>query len=357
MKRLISFTSGILIIIACLALLSVHMLKKDGDSSSSKVLTIYNWGDYISPDLLKKFEKDTGYVVNYETFDSNEAMYTKIKQGGTSYDIAIPSEYMIDKMISEDMLVKLDKNKIQGLNNIDPKFLNLSFDKDNNYSIPYFFGTLGIVYNDKVIKKAPTKWNDLWDKDNKDRIMLIDGAREVIGLALNAQGDSLNSKNINQVDEASRHLKDLTPNIKAIVSDEIKQYMIGEEASLAVTYSGEAVEMLDQNKHLHYIVPKEGSNLWFDNMVMPKTVKNKKAAYAFLNFMLVPENARENAEYVGYATPNDKARDLLEDSVKNDRQFYPDKVTLKNLEVYKNLGQKWLGIYNDKYLKFKMYRK
>ncbi|WEV61218.1 ABC transporter substrate-binding protein [Streptococcaceae bacterium ESL0729] len=357
MKKLLSFFGGILAIIIILAVVSAGIEKKSGKATAENTMTIYNWGDYIDPDLLKKFEEETGYKVNYETFDSNEAMYTKIQQGGTSYDIAIPSEYMIEKLIDESLIEKLDKSKIKGLANIDQKFLNLPFDPGNTYSIPYFWGTVGIVYNDALVKEAPSSWNDLWSSDYKDNLMLVDGAREIIGMALNAQGDSLNSTDMTQIDQATKHLEELTPNVKAIVADEIKQYMIGEEAMAAVTFSGEAVEMIGENENLHYVVPQEGSNLWFDNMVIPKTSANKKAAYDFLNFMLRPENAAQNAEYVGYATPNSPAKDLLPDEIKNDKQFYLDDQTMSHLEVYKDLGKKWLGIYNDKFLQFKMYRK
>ncbi|OFI46816.1 spermidine/putrescine ABC transporter substrate-binding protein [Floricoccus penangensis] len=357
MKKLLSFFGGIIIIMIVLIICSSSLQRKSGGKTAANTLTIYNWGDYIDPELLKDFETKTGYKVNYETYDSNEAMYTKIQQGGTSYDIAIPSEYMIEKLISENLIEKLDHSKIKGLNNIEPQFLNLDFDKNNQYSIPYFWGTLGIVYNDKLVEKVPSHWSDLWDKKYANNLMLVDGAREVIGMGLNTLGYSLNSTDINQIDEATVHLKDLTPNVKAIVADEIKQYMISDEAAVAMTFSGAAASMLEENDHLHYVVPTEGSNLWFDNMVMPKTVGNKKAAYEFINFMLEPENAKKNAEYVGYATPNAKAKELLPDDVKNDKQFYPEADTMKNLEVYKDLGKEWLGIYNDKYLQFKMYRK
>lgn len=348
---------GIVAIIAVLGLLTVKLSADSGSSAINNQLTIYNWGDYIDESLLKSFEKETGYKVNYVTFDSNEAMYTKIKQGGTTYDIAIPSEYMIDKMKSEKLLNKLDHSKIKGLSNIDARFLNQPFDEDNQYSIPYFWGTLGIIYNDKMVKTPPQHWSDLWSPDYRNNLMLIDGAREVMGLALNEQGYSVNSKDMGQLNNAYNHLKSLTPNVKAIVADEIKQYMINNEAAIAVSFSGEASEMVDGNEHLHYVVPSEGSNLWFDNIVIPKTAKNFDAAYAFINFMLKPENAAKNAEYVGYATPNVKAEAILPKEVTSNKAFYPDETAMKHLEVYQNLGPDYLGIYNDLFLEFKMYRK
>ncbi|MGX7244831.1 ABC transporter substrate-binding protein [Enterococcus quebecensis] len=357
MKKLQSLFIGILAIILIL-FLGVHQLEKASGMAGADTLTIYNWGDYIDPDLLRKFEKESGYKVNYETFDSNEAMFTKIQQGGTAYDITIPSEYMIQKMMKEKMLLPIDHSKIKGLKNIDERFLNLDFDPQNKYSIPYFWGTLGIIYNDKFVGKDQINhWDDLWKPELKDNLMLIDGAREVLGLSLNSLGYSLNSKNNQELREATDKLNKLTTNVKAIVADEIKMYMINEESAVAVTFSGEAAEMLDGNEHLHYVIPSEGSNLWFDNIVIPKTAKNIKGSYEFINFMLRPENAAQNAEYIGYSTPNKTAKKLLPKEISSDEQFYPSDEVIKHLEVYEDLGAKYLGIYNDLFLEFKMYRK
>ncbi|MGT2957589.1 spermidine/putrescine ABC transporter substrate-binding protein [Streptococcus bovimastitidis] len=357
MRKLYSFVAGVLAIIVVLAGLSFALEKKTGSGSQSDKLVIYNWGDYIDPALLKKFTKETGIQVQYETFDSNEAMYTKIKQGGTTYDIAVPSDYTIDKMIKEGLLVKLDKSKLKGMDNIGKEFLGKSFDPKNDYSIPYFWGTVGIVYNDQLIKNPPKHWIDLWRPEYKNQIMLIDGAREMLGIGLTTYGNSVNSKIMSQLTQAEKRLQSLTPNVKAIVADEMKGYMIQGDAGIGVTFSGEASEMLDSNEHLHYVVPSEGSNLWFDNLVLPKTMKHEKEAYAFLNFINEPKNAAQNAEYIGYATPNSKAKAMLPKAIKEDKAFYPTNETIKKLEVYDNLGDYWLGVYNDLYLQFKMYRK
>ncbi|EOL43673.1 ABC transporter substrate-binding protein [Enterococcus caccae] len=356
MKKLQSLLIGILAIILIL-FFGVHQLEKASGMAGADTLTIYNWGDYIDPDLLRKFEKESGYKVNYETFDSNEAMFTKIQQGGTSYDITIPSEYMIQKMMKEKMLLPIDHAKLNGLENIDARFLNLDFDPQNNFSIPYFWGTLGIIYNDKFVDEGQIQhWDDLWNPKLKDNVMLIDGAREVLGLSLNSLGYSLNSKKNQELREATDKLNKLTTNVKAIVADEIKMYMINEESAVAVTFSGEASEMLDSNEHLHYVIPSEGSNLWFDNIVIPKTAKNIKGSYEFINFMLRPENAAQNAEYIGYSTPNKVAKEVLPKAISSDEQFYPSDEVIKHLEVYEDLGPKYLGIYNDLFLEFKMYR-
>lgn len=355
MRRLL--ISMITILIICLSLaFGINYLNRSQGFTGDNTLTIYNWGDYIEPELLAKFEEETGYKVSYETFDSNEAMYTKINQGGTSYDIAVPSEYMIDKMIEEDMLLELAHSKIEGLDYIGDRFLDLNFDEGNRYSIPYFWGTLGIVYNDKFIEEEPNSWNDLWNEEYRHKLMLIDGAREVMGIGLQSQGYSLNERDPGLLRKVAENLKLLTPNIKAIVADEIKMYMIQEEAAIAVTFSGEASEMLWENEHLHYVIPEEGTNLWFDNIVIPKTAQNVEGAYAFINFMLDPENAAINADYVGYSTPNEAAIELMDPEIVEDENFYPSDEAVSHMEVYENLGSELLGIYNDLFLEVKMFR-
>lgn len=345
------------VLLACVGLAyAASQLEKPAASGNGQNLIIYNWGDYLDPQLIKKFEKKTGYHVVYETFDSNEAMYTKIKQGGTAYDLTIPSDYMVTKMCKANLLEKLDKKQIPNLKNIGSTFLHKSFDQNNDYSVPYFWGTLGIVYNDKFVKKGSIKtWNDLWSKKYRNQILLVDSARDAMGMALVSLGYSMNTTSNLKLKLAQTKLDGLGPNIKAIISDEMKMYLVQNEASIGVTWSGEAHEMMEQNSHLHYIVPQQGSNLWFDNFVVPKTAKNKKAAFEFINFMLEPDNAAKNAEYVGYATPVTKAKQLLPKKVSQDRQFYPDAKTLQHLQVFKDLGTKKTQEYNDLFLEFKMY--
>lgn len=355
MKKLIIGIIAILLV--CLGLETVaQKLDSTGISSSNKDVVIYNWGDYIDPKLIKKFEKQTGYHVIYETFDSNEAMYTKLKQGGTAYDVCVPSDYMITKLRKANLLTKIDKKKLPNYHYLGPDFLHQSFDKGNNYSIPYFWGTLGIVYNDKYVKAGSIKhWDDLWKNNYRHNILLVDSARDIMGMSLASMNYSMNSKNSLELKLAKTKLDGLGPNVKAIISDELKMYMIQNEASVGVTWSGEARTMLNDNPHLHYVVPSEGSNLWFDNFVIPKTVKNKKGAYAFINFMLDPKNAAQNAEYIGYSTPNLAAQKLLPAKVRNDQQFYPNKQTMKKLQVYEDLGPEKIQEYNDLFLEFKMY--
>ncbi|MCM3765143.1 PotD/PotF family extracellular solute-binding protein [Neobacillus niacini] len=348
----------IIVVVSGILLGTISHLNTSQGYSGNNTLTVYNWGDYIDVELIKRFEKETDIKVIYETFDSNEAMMTKIQQGGTSYDVAVPSEYTIDKMRQDDLLIPLDHSKLPNLKNIDQRFMDLPFDPDNKYSVPYFWGTVGVVYNpSKINGKKITSWNDLWDPAFKNEILLIDGAREVMGMGLNSLGYSLNDTNKKHLQEAKTKLDKLTPNVKAIVGDEIKMLMANEEASIGLVWSGDASEIMSENEDLDYVVPKEGSNLWFDNMVIPKTAKNVDGAHKFINFMLDPEVAAQNTDYVGYSTPNKAALKYLPKEVVEDERFYPSPELTEKLEVYENLGKRNLAYYNELFLQFKMHRK
>ncbi|MCZ1264271.1 MULTISPECIES: ABC transporter substrate-binding protein [Paenibacillus] len=357
MKQLVR-TFAIVFVAAFALMILASYLNKSQGYSGGNTLTIYNWGDYIDPDLLKEFEQETGIKVIYQTFDSNEAMLTKIEQGGTTFDVAIPSEYAISKMKEENLLIPLDHSKLPNLSNIDSRFMDLSFDEGNKYSIPYFWGTVGIVYNPELVDGLTFEsWNDLWDPRLKNQILLLDGAREVMGMGLNSLGYSLNDTNEDHLQEALKKLSTLTPNVRAIVGDEIKMLLANEEAAVGLVWSGDASEIMDENDKLDYVVPEEGSNLWFDNMVIPKTASNIEGAHQFINFMLDPDHAARNTEYVGYSTPNAEALKLLPEDISEDERFYPDETLTGKLEVYNNLGKKMLSHYNDLFLEFKMHSK
>ncbi|QED47889.1 ABC transporter substrate-binding protein [Cytobacillus dafuensis] len=357
MKQLTRALIAVLIV-SFILIITVNKLNAAQGYSGGNTLTIFNWGDYIDQDLIKRFEKETGIKVIYETFDSNEAMLTKIEQGGTSYDIAIPSEYAIDKMIKEDLLIPIDHSKVPNLKYIDPRFMDLSFDPNNDYSVPYFWGTVGIAYNKAMIGDIEiTSWDDLWDPKFKNQILIVDGAREVMGMSLNSLGYSLNDTDEKHLIEAKEKLDLLTPNIKAIVGDEIRMLLENGEAGIGLVWSGVAQEIMWENEDVEYVVPEEGSNLWFDNMVIPKTSKNPEAAHQFINFMLDPEIAAQNTEYVGYSTPNKGALKYMDEEVISDDRFYPDEELTAKLEVYENLGKRMLAYYNDLFLEFKMHPK
>ena len=355
MKSLVQATVAIIVVCALLFFVT-NRLEAGGTQGSKDTITVFNWGEYIDPDLIKQFTEETGIKVIYETFDSNEAMMTKIQQGGSAYDVAVPSEYMVQKMVEEDLLIPIDHSKIPNLKNIDPYFLDLAFDPKNKYSIPYFWGTVGIVFNPNLIEDhlTFTTWEDLWDPSLKDKVFLVDGAREVMGMGLNALGESLNAKDEELLRKATDKLVTLTPNIKAIIGDEITPLMINNEAAVALTWSGQAQDMMWENEELDFAVPEEGSNLWFDNFVIPKTAANIDGAHAFINFMLDAEVSAQNNDYVGYSTPNKAAMELMDPEIINDERFYPSEEVREHLEVYENLGLEWLGKYNEYFLEFKM---
>ena len=351
MKKLLALISGIIVIIVCLSLGVMRLNRTENtqtNSSSKKVLNIYNWGDYIDPQLIKKFEKQTGYKVNYETFDSNEAMFTKIKQGGTPYDIAVPSDYMIQKMAKEKLLLPLDKHKIKGMDNNDPQFLDLSFDKHNKYSVPYLWGTVGILYNKKMVDEPIDSWGVLWDEKYKDSILMQDSVRDAFGVALKYLGYSLNSTDLDELQAAKNLLIEQKPLVQAYVIDQVRDKMIGNEAAIGVIYSGEAIYCQQENPNLDYVIPKEGSNLWIDSWVIPKNAENKEHAEEFINFLCRPDIAKMNFEYITYSIPNSAGQALIEDDyMRNSTIAFPDIDQLKNCETFNFLGDENEALYNE----------
>lgn len=324
-------------------------------TADNKTLYFYNWGDYIDPDLIDKFEKETGYKIVTETFDSNEAMIAKIKQNSTNFDICIPSEYAVEMMRDQGLLKKLDHKKIVGLDNIDKRFLNLAYDPENEYSIPYLWGSFGIIYNTKKYKAEDfSSWKNLWDPKFKGEILSFDGARETLGIGLLADNLSLNTCDKDKLVRVSNELVGYMANVRAILADEIRMYMALGEANVGITFSGDAASAIDSNPDLAYAIPKEGSNIWFDSMVIPKTSKNTEAAYAFINFMLRAENAAQNAEYISYATPNKKALALIDPAMRNNKTLYPDDDVIDRLEVFKALDKETTILYNDLFLDLKI---
>ncbi|WP_414043499.1 ABC transporter substrate-binding protein [Macrococcus sp. EM39E] len=343
------------LVVAVLLLFSTKFIDPPPKSGKGNILYVYNWGEYIDPELLKTFEKEHGIRVILETFDSNESMLAKIKNGGTHYDIAVPSEYAIQKMKDEKLLIPINHKKLPNLKNINPDFMDLDFDKGNKFSIPYFWGTVGILYNpDKTKGIDFSSWESLWDPRLKNNVLIVDGAREALGLSLNSMGESLNETNPHKLLEAEQKLEKLGPNVKGVVGDEINTMMVQKEADVAVVWSGMGADIMTENENLDYVVPKEGSNLWFDNIVIPKTAQNVDGAHKFINFLLDAKIGKQNTEWVGYATPNAESYKLLDKEIREDERFYPNKALQEKLEVYEDLGFENIKRYNELFLRFKM---
>ncbi len=301
-------------------------------------LYVYNWGDYIDQTILADFEAEYGVEVVYDEYATNEDMYVKIKQGGTKYDIAIPSEYMIEKMIKEDMLEPIDLAKISNFSKINDRFKNLPSDPGNKYSVPYMWGTMGIIYNTSMIDEEISSWDALWNPKYAKQILMIDSQRESLAVALKKSGYSMNSTDPAELEAAKQALLQQKPLVLAYAGDNYKDMMIGEEAAMAVAWSGDAVFMAEENENLTYVVPEEGSNLWFDSMVIPKGARNVELAHKFIDFMTRPEIGKRNVEYIGYSTPNVETLALLDPEMSGDPAAYPSDQILAKCEVFVDPG-------------------
>ena len=306
-------------------------------NNSKTTLKVYNWGDYIDESVIESFEEEYGIDVVYDTFATNEDMYVKIKSGGSDYDVAFPSDYMIERMIKEDMLEKIDFNNIPNMKYIDEKFTNLEYDPNNEYSVPYMWGTVGIIYNKTMVKETIDSWKILWDEQYSKQIFMLDSSRDSIGITLKMLGYPINTRDKQQLEEAKSVLIKQKPLVLSYMGDDIKDAMIAGQAALAVVWSGDAVYMKRENPDLEYIIPKEGSNLWFDAMVVLKGGKKKKEAEMFINYLCETEIAYKNTDYIGYSTPHTEAKNMLEPDVINDRTAYPTDEQLENCEVFQSL--------------------
>lgn len=351
LKRLLS----LIVSTTMVGSLLVGCTGKSSDKGVNGTINVFNVGDYINPDLISKFEEQTGIKVIYDTYDTNEIMYQKVKNSPGTYDLVFPSDYMIEKMIKEDMAEKIDFNNIPNYVNIGDDYKNLSYDPTNEYSVPYMWGTIGIIYDADKVSEEIDSWDALWDPKYKGEILMFDSIRDTLAIALIKLGYSINSTDKEEIDKASEELIKQKPIVQAYVVDEVKDKIVNGEAALATVWSGDAVYIMEEapDLNLEYVVPKEGSNKWFDSMVIPKDAPNKAGAEAFINFLLDAEVAKENVEYIGYATPNVAAYELLDEETQNDETVYPDKETLDKCSIFIDLGDK-LKIYDDAWLKVKI---
>ena len=326
------------------------------NKKGSGEVIVYNWGEYLDPDTLELFTEETGIKVIYEEFETNEIMYPKIETGAIAYDVVCPSDYMIQKMIENDLLAEINFDHIPNIENIGEEYLKSSreFDPENKYSVPYCWGTVGILYNKTMVDEPITSWDVLWDEKYKDNILMQDSVRDALGIALKRLGYSLNTTDEKEISEAADTLIEQKPLVQAYVIDQVRDKMIGDEAAIGVIYSGEAIYTQRENENLEYVIPEEGSNIWIDSWVIPKNAKNKENAEAFINFMCKPEIALMNFEYITYSTPNMAARELIEDEdIKNSKIAFPDAADMDRCETFHYLGDEVDNIYNDYWNKVK----
>lgn len=318
---------------------------------------VYNWGEYIDEEVISMFEEETGIKVVYDMFETNEDMYPVIEAGGRTYDAVCPSDYMIQKMLENDMLAEINFDNVPNIDQIDPEYMerSKSFDPENKYSVPYCWGTVGILYNTSMVapEDVPTKWSDLWDEKFNGEILMQDSVRDAFMVALKSLGYSMNSADRAELEEARDLLIQQKPLVQAYVIDQVRDKMIGGEAAIGVIYSGEMLYVQEEVANqgldytLEYVIPEEGTNVWIDSWVIPANAKNKENAEAWINFMCRPEIAKMNFEYITYPTPNKGAFDLLDEDLQNNKAVFPDIESLDNCEVFQYLGDEVDTIYND----------
>ena len=314
---------------------------QESNMMNSEKVVVYNWGEYLDPEVLTLFEQETGIDVVYEEFETNEILYPKISSGAIAYDVICPSDYMIQRMIENNLLAEINFDNIPNIKNIGKDYMEQSrqFDPENKYSVPYCWGTVGILYNKTMVDEPITSWSVLWDEKYKDTILMQDSVRDAFGVTLKYLGYSLNSTDLDELTEARDLLIKQKPLVQAYVIDQVRDKMIGNEAAIGVIYSGEAIYTQKENPDLEYVIPEEGSNIWIDSWVIPKNAENKENAEKFINFLCRPEIALMNFEYITYSTPNSEARKLIEDeAIRNSEIAFPDLSKYDNLETFQYLG-------------------
>lgn len=326
-------------------------------AEDDNTLIVFNYGDYIERSVLDMFEEETGIKVKYEEYVTPEDMYTKYQSGAINYDLICTSDYMIEKMILAGELQKIDTSSMENYDNLDPTYLDFckSFDPNNEYAVPYFWGTVGICYNTEMVGEEVDSWEILWDENYSDQLIMENSMRDAFIVPLKLMGASINTVDKNELLEAQQMLFDQKKLVMAYLVDESRDAMISGDAAMAVIYSGDATAAMDANEDLDYCVPKEGSNIWFDCWMIPKTAKHKEAAEKFIDFMNRVDVGLMNFDYIYYATPNQAVYEELDDETKEDYTIFPDEETLSKCEVYKYLGEEDERYYNQLWKELKSY--
>ena len=348
MKQPISLRLSLL----CVTLLLVFSMGLVAHANPAKKdagqVVVYNWSEYIPQDVLDKFTEETGIKVVYSTFESNEAMYAKLKLlRGKGYDVVFPSAYFVQLMAQNKLVQPLDKSKLSNMANLDQSMLNSDYDPNNQFSIPYMWGNTGLAYNKKYVKEPVTKWQDLLRPEFKGKVILTDDLRDAFSPALKAQGVSNNTKDEADIKKGFEFLKALKPSVRIFDVTSTKQALITEEAWIGPIWNGDFLVALEENADLEFVYPEEGAVLWVDNFVIPSGAENLENAYTFINYMLRPEVAKRCVEEYKYSTPNAKALELLAPELRNNVVLNPGEKELKNAEFTEDVGEA-LSIY-EKY--------
>ena len=326
-------------------------------AEDDNTLIIFNYGDYIERETIQMFEEETGIEVKYEEYITPEDMYTKYQSGAIDYDLICTSDYMIEKMIEAGDAQPIDTSKMEYLDNVDQKYMDFckAFDPGNEYAIPYFFGTVGILYNEEMVDEEVNSWSVLWDEKYKDQIIMENSVRDAFIVPLKLIGHSINTTDKNELLEAQQMLMDQKPILAAYLVDETRDAMISGDAALGVIYSGDATVAIEENENLTYVVPQEGTNIWFDCWMIPKSAKHKEAAEKFIDFMNRPDIAMMNFDYVWYGPPQKSVYEEMDEETRADSTIFPDEETMNKCEVYQYLGAEMDTFYSRLWKELKAY--
>jgi len=301
-------------------------------------INVFNWGEFSDPQVRAIFTQETGIRVNYDNYASNEEMYQRIRAGGADFDVLFPSDYMIERMINQEMLARLNWDNIPNAEHIDERFWYMPFDPQNLYSVPYMWGTFGIMYNTTMVHEPVTSWSILWNPIYTNQIFMYDASRDTMGAALRFLGFSLNSTNIDEVHAARDILIEQRPLVRAFSGDQIKGWMIMGDGALSTVFSGDAVWARQDNPDLNFAIPVEGTQLFLDSMVIPATSSRQLEAEMFINFMTRPDIAYLNTTYVMYSTTNATTFEMLPDYMRNCQIYWPPDEYFYRLEAFADLG-------------------
>ena len=351
-KRSVSIAIVAVLVIGCFSVFTISA----GSTNNDNAITVLNYGKYIDESVIDSFEQETGITIKYEEYEEPEEMYTKYKSGAIDYDVICTSDYIIEKLISEGEVNKIDYSSMPNYQNVNQDIIDMSasFDPTHEYTVPYFYGTLGILYNKKMADASDLNtWDCLWNGKYKDNMIMINSVRDAFTPALRTLGYSINETDTAKLDEAFDILNKQSSDVLAYYVDETCDEMVAENAAIAVCYSGEAAAAMAENDNLDYIVPKEGSNLWIDSWFIPKTCKNKEGAQEFLNYICSDEPAQLNFEYVYYASPIQSVIDNQDEETKKNEAINPPSDMLKNCEVYRALNDDDATLYNTLWQRLK----
>ena len=329
----------------------------DDKAKSDVELTVFNWYDYIDPAVIEMFEAETGIQVKYVNFTTNEEMYTKIEAGAGTYDVLFPSEYMIERMIAKDLLAELDVSSMPNFANVKEGLKNPSYDPENKHSVPYMWGTLGILYNTEMVPEGITSWASLFDAKYAGQVVMMNSMRDTLGLALKYLGYSLNTRDEAELTAAKDLLvKQKQDKIESgYLLDETKDKMVGNEAAIAVVYSGDAQYAIEKNDKLAYVVPAEGSNIWVDSMCVPKSSQHIAEAQQFIDFMCRPDVAQMNFEYIYYASPIQQVADGLSEEDAASATINPSEEVIARCEYYNDVSD-CMSLYENAWMEVRLAR-